>query len=166
MAVLIYDAGGPAERRYVLRPGLSTIGRARDKDIVIAHSKVSRRHAEVAMVAGRAYFKELGSSNSSHVNGEPVELAELKEGDEIRCGGALLLFSAEEDRAASQDAEAGAPAPGAAARPPKRRCLLRPSGARRRRAIRHSDAGETGRRALAGKAGNSARDQRPIVRSR
>lgn len=110
MAVLIYDAGGPAERRYVLRPGVSTIGRARDNDIVIAHSKVSRRHAEIAMVAGRAYFKDLGSSNSSHVNGEPVELAELAEGDEIRCGGAVLLFSAAEDpgsEAACRDTDAG-----------------------------------------------------------
>jgi adenylate cyclase len=125
MAVLIYDAGGPAERRYPLRPGLSTIGRARDNDVVIGHSKVSRRHAEIVLVAGRAYFKDLGSSNRSHVNGEPVVLAELADGDEIRCGGALLRFSAAPDPTPMDptDSEASGRADCPGERPEPARCM-------------------------------------------
>ena len=94
MATLIYDPGGPAERQYLLQPGLNTVGRARENDVVVNHGNVSRHHAEIAIVANRAYFKDLGSSNHSYVNGAQVELAELGDGDELRLGGTPLIYRA------------------------------------------------------------------------
>jgi adenylate cyclase len=95
MAALIYDPGGPAERLYPLQPGLNSVGRARENDVVVNHGNVSRHHAEIAIVANRVYFKDLGSSNRSYVNGAPVELAELGDGDELRLGSTPLIYHAE-----------------------------------------------------------------------
>jgi class 3 adenylate cyclase len=96
VATLVHDPYGPDRRPLRLRQGKNSIGRARDNTISLGHASVSRRHAELSLIEGRAYFKDLDSSNHSFVNDRRVELAELHDGDRVRLGSLELLFSTDE----------------------------------------------------------------------
>jgi transcriptional regulator with PAS, ATPase and Fis domain len=53
---------------------------------------ISRRHAEIALEAGRLSVRDLGSHNGTHVNGARIERAELRPGDVLGLGGVLFLL--------------------------------------------------------------------------
>lgn len=63
-----------------------TIGRSPENSIRLEDNSVSGRHAEIAMVAENCYLKDLGSTNGTLVNGEPVTEVQLRTGDRIRFG--------------------------------------------------------------------------------
>ena len=63
-----------------------TIGRT-DADVLLADPQVSRRHALVRLVDSRPVVEDLGSTNGTYVNEEPVtEPRELAVGDLVRFG--------------------------------------------------------------------------------
>ena len=71
-----------------------TIGRAIGNDIQILEDGVSRRHAELLVLAGgRAMIRDLGSSNGIHFRGQRVEQQLLQEGDRVNLGDSALLFA-------------------------------------------------------------------------
>ena len=77
-------------RRFTLREGTTTIGRALDNDVVIADARVSRYHAEVSR-AGREYVvRDLGSTNGTAVAGRRATEQPLRHGDQISVGGYTL----------------------------------------------------------------------------
>ena len=92
----------------ILRTGLSKgaswpiteapllIGRERTCHIPLPDSLVSRRHCEIVLASGDIILRDLGSSNATFVNGEPVETCTLHPGDEILVGRAVLLVSEED----------------------------------------------------------------------
>ena len=49
-----------------------TLGRSADADVVIPHDDVSRRHALIWRSEGKAWIRDLGSSNGTQVDGTPV----------------------------------------------------------------------------------------------
>lgn len=49
-----------------------TLGRSADADLVIPHDNVSRRHALIWRSDGKAWIRDLGSSNGTLVNGTPI----------------------------------------------------------------------------------------------
>jgi pSer/pThr/pTyr-binding forkhead associated (FHA) protein len=57
-----------------LRHGM-VVGRGEDCDLVIRHGVVSRRHARINLVEGVPWVEDLGSTNGTRVNGEPVRSA-------------------------------------------------------------------------------------------
>jgi predicted component of type VI protein secretion system len=70
------------------------IGRDEDADIRVDEPLVSRAHARIER-RGPAYFVlDLGSTNLTRVNGEPVHERELRDGDEVRFGRARCRFAA------------------------------------------------------------------------
>jgi len=72
---------------YVLRRSLTRIGRQRDNDIVIAHERVSRHHAEIEREGARLFIQDHSSRNGVWLNGWRIsEKTELKSGDQIRIG--------------------------------------------------------------------------------
>jgi hypothetical protein len=81
----------------VLREGTLRIGRAPDCEVIIGDdAQVSRYHAELRVSGDHAVVRDLGSSNGTRVNGEPVSGERpLQDGDRIRIGGQDLLFSAD-----------------------------------------------------------------------
>jgi hypothetical protein len=81
--------------RHALGPGGLVIGRARDCDIVVDDPSVSRRHAEVRPQEGGFGVADLGSTNGTLLNGEPVETAPLTAGDRITVGRTELRFEQE-----------------------------------------------------------------------
>jgi pSer/pThr/pTyr-binding forkhead associated (FHA) protein len=63
-----------------------TIGRAPENSIRLEDTSVSGRHAELAVVAENCWLKDLGSTNGTLVNGQPVTEVQLRAGDRIRFG--------------------------------------------------------------------------------
>lgn len=64
-----------------------TIGRHKNCDLQLLHSCVSRNHAAIKVVSGRALILEdLGSSNGTFVNGKKVSTYPLEIGDVIQIG--------------------------------------------------------------------------------
>lgn len=74
-------------RRVELPEGELVVGRSRDCDLVIRDASVSRAHTLISVVAGRVTVQDLGSSNGTLVNGDPVrEETEVRAGDQLRLG--------------------------------------------------------------------------------
>lgn len=91
---LLTVASGPLRgASFRLRPGVRTVGREVGVDVLIDDPKVSRRHATVELVDGRALLADVGSTNGTWLNDRPLSgVAELCDGDRIRLGGVQLRF--------------------------------------------------------------------------
>lgn len=70
------------------------IGRTTSADLCIARDGVSRRHAEVHAADGRYVVVDLGSTNTTALNGAPVGRVPrpLRDGDAIEVGGAVIRY--------------------------------------------------------------------------
>jgi pSer/pThr/pTyr-binding forkhead associated (FHA) protein len=79
-----------------------TIGRSPENSIRLDDTSVSSRHAEVVLVAENCYLKDLGSTNGTVVNGQPVKEVQLRAGDRIRFGKVEASFEREVASAAAQ----------------------------------------------------------------
>jgi pSer/pThr/pTyr-binding forkhead associated (FHA) protein len=94
------DAGvpGPADPRLVwMRPDGQEVefplqgspllvGRDEDADIRVDEPLVSRAHARIERRGFSFFVLDLGSTNLTRVNGDPVNERELRDGDELRFG--------------------------------------------------------------------------------
>ena len=69
-----------------------TIGRSEDCDYAVASSRVSRAHAEISKAAGAYLLRDLGSTNGTFVNGQPIESMMLASGDRLSLGGLEMVF--------------------------------------------------------------------------
>jgi pSer/pThr/pTyr-binding forkhead associated (FHA) protein len=89
--------GADAGRQYRLEGPLE-IGREANMPLKLEDAKVSRRHARVTPEAARAWVEDLGSSNGTFVNDEPIHMPrEILPGDQLRLGLTVLeLRTAEE----------------------------------------------------------------------
>ena len=63
---------------------MTIVGRATECDISLAAAHLSRRHAQLQVLDGLLYVKDLGSANGTFVNGKKVTEARVKRGDELR----------------------------------------------------------------------------------
>ena len=93
-------AGGPVhrviwERRVIpLDAGENLIGRADDAAVCIEAPGVSRRHARIVIEHDEATLEDLGSRNGTYLKERRLnEPAVLRDGDLIRVGGQLLIYS-------------------------------------------------------------------------
>lgn len=71
-----------------------TIGRLPECDVVLADTKVSRRHAEVRRDGVAVTVVDLGSTNGTQVNGAGVREKALTDGDSITLGNTVLRYEA------------------------------------------------------------------------
>ncbi|MDP2306427.1 MAG: GGDEF domain-containing protein [Pseudomonadota bacterium] len=68
-----------------------TIGRDEGGALVLTDASVSRRHARITCSEdGRVFVQDLGSTNGTAVNGQPVETAEIRPGDHLEIGAVAL----------------------------------------------------------------------------
>jgi pSer/pThr/pTyr-binding forkhead associated (FHA) protein len=102
------------ERRAVLEISKTeaTVGRDPQSDVVIDHGTVSKRHAEIRLIDGTFFVRDLGTVNGTFVDGNPVlgMASPLKSNQAVRFGTASCLFltrpaegtEAQEEQAAQQ----------------------------------------------------------------
>jgi len=95
-ASLIVIAGWEIGREIELHGLGQVVGRSPFANIIVDSPSVSRRHAQLDLVEeeGKSYFtvSDLGSSNGTRVNNQPVTTARLKNGDKVRMGDVVFKF--------------------------------------------------------------------------
>jgi Protein of unknown function (DUF3662)/FHA domain len=79
-------------RTYDLTQGSHVIGRGQDSAFRLPDTGVSRRHLEINWDGQSATLTDLGSTNGTTVNGNPVQTWQLNDGDVIRVGHSSLIF--------------------------------------------------------------------------
>jgi hypothetical protein len=83
-------------RSYQLTDGTHVIGRGQDSAFRLPDTGVSRRHFEISWDGHQATLTDLGSTNGTTVNGNPVHQPyPLNDGDVIRVGHSSLVFRAQ-----------------------------------------------------------------------
>ena len=77
-----------------LKPGINTIGRAPDNDIVLDHPKVSRQHAriELEIIDHHTKLIDQNSGNGTWVNGAKISEYVLQGSEAIQIGPAVLVY--------------------------------------------------------------------------
>ncbi|HUC05333.1 MAG TPA: DUF3662 and FHA domain-containing protein [Acidimicrobiales bacterium] len=79
-------------RRVAVGTEPLVIGRLPECGIVLHDSNVSRQHAEVRRTGEGVLLTDLGSTNGTRVNGQPVREQYLANGDEVQVGTTRLIF--------------------------------------------------------------------------
>jgi Ca-activated chloride channel family protein len=92
-AYIVVKTGHDAGKRHRLREEC-VIGRTASADLPILSDGVSRRHAEIYALEGDFWACDLGSTNVTKVNGEPLASAprRLKPGDVVLVGDVELVY--------------------------------------------------------------------------
>jgi pSer/pThr/pTyr-binding forkhead associated (FHA) protein len=93
MARLILNRDGVDLVTHELVRDIVMIGRAPLNHIVIDHSTVSAQHVLLLRVGDSYCLKDLNSTNGTQINGVLVTDAELKDGDKIRFGSVVAVFT-------------------------------------------------------------------------
>jgi hypothetical protein len=94
-AMLTFETGPFAGRMVALPSQMVTIGRAPDNDVVVGDPATSGHHGRIEVRQGSFWISDLGSTNGTLVNGEPVIEKQLSDGDMIAIGQNTLRFTLE-----------------------------------------------------------------------
>lgn len=78
--------------RHPLTRSRTVIGRGSDADITLADSGTSRKHIEILWDGERAQVSDLGSTNGTLLDGEPITRAVLPPDSVIEIGRTRILF--------------------------------------------------------------------------
>ena len=89
---LVMAPGTASESAYPLSGRTTVIGRAEDCDLRIADPGASRRHAELRRNDDDVTVVDLGSTNGTLLNGEKIDQADLRDGDELTIGETTFSF--------------------------------------------------------------------------
>lgn len=89
---LVVRRPGQPERRMVLAPGVTHLGRAEDNDLVLPDIGVSRRHARILVDHDGVVVEDMGSGNGTYVGGRRVEAHRVQDGDEVLVDPFVLSF--------------------------------------------------------------------------
>ncbi len=83
------------ELAHIIAPDMLVvrIGRGRSNEIQVASDgEISRRHCLIMRQRDEFFIEDLGSTNGTVVDGEPVSLARLKPDAEIKLGESMFRF--------------------------------------------------------------------------
>ncbi len=84
--VLIMFRNGGERRSFSVVRSTTTIGRREDCDLRIPVGDVSRKHCRLLLGPDNLRIQDLGSSNGTYVNGQPVQESFLNPGDSVSVG--------------------------------------------------------------------------------
>ncbi len=95
MAKLILSMDGLVLKEVELTKERTTIGRRPHNDIVIDNLAVSGEHAVLITVLSDSFIEDLGSTNGTTVNGQPIKKHFLQANDTVELGKYKLKFVAD-----------------------------------------------------------------------
>jgi hypothetical protein len=100
--LLVSGPGAPAASRaadldgdqhiYELQTLVTLLGRGTDCDLRLVDPGVSRHHAELRVENDQVVLVDLGSTNGTFVNGQPVRRVALSDGTHVSLGRTTLVF--------------------------------------------------------------------------
>jgi dipeptidyl aminopeptidase/acylaminoacyl peptidase len=94
-AMLTFESGPFAGRIVALPSQMVSVGRAPDNDVVVGDPATSGHHGRLEVRSGFFWISDLGSTNGTLVNGEPVIEKQLNDGDQIAIGQNVIRFTLE-----------------------------------------------------------------------
>jgi pSer/pThr/pTyr-binding forkhead associated (FHA) protein len=103
MAKLILSMDGLVLKEIPLTKERTTIGRKPHNDIQIDNLAVSGEHAVIVTILNDSFLEDLGSTNGTVVNGNPVKKHFLQNNDVVELGKYKLKFVGEAAPAAASD---------------------------------------------------------------
>jgi hypothetical protein len=83
---------GARQQTYELTTPVTMLGRGTDCDLRLVDPGVSRHHAELRQEDGEVVLLDLGSTNGTFVNGQPVRRVLLTDGTRVTLGRTTLVF--------------------------------------------------------------------------
>jgi predicted component of type VI protein secretion system len=92
MAKLILSMDGLVLKEYTLTKERTTIGRKPHNDIQIDNLAVSGEHAVVVTILNDSFLEDLGSTNGTLVNGQPIKKHFLQNNDVVELGKYKLKY--------------------------------------------------------------------------
>jgi hypothetical protein len=90
MARLVIINGPEAGGELPLHPGVNWLGRAGINDLVLTDPGISGRHCQFVLGTGSLRVRDLGSTNGTFLDGQPVLETELADGQILSLGGLQL----------------------------------------------------------------------------
>jgi len=93
MPKFIVKSGANAGLEIPLTGKRLVFGRSDECDVVLTDGNVSRVHAHAIVLDGLVALVDLNSSNGTYVNELPISRILLMDGDEVRLGETVLVFS-------------------------------------------------------------------------
>lgn len=91
-AVFVVKRGSVVGQRFPLLKSEISLGRDPQSDIFLDDITVSRKHAKVNVQKSAVKVTDVGSLNGTYVNGDRVDAATLRHGDELQIGKFKLIF--------------------------------------------------------------------------
>src|SRR5438552_18597322 len=88
---LIVIAGSRVGELHKLNHARTVIGRGASADLRIVDEGISREHMEILVQGDHVTVHDLGSTNGTFRNGEPIDLCEVADGDKILIGSTTIL---------------------------------------------------------------------------
>jgi len=89
---LIVVTGNDIGRIYHIKGVYMLIGRGDECDVICDNPLASRRHAQIEVHEDKIQIKDLGSTNGTLLNFEPITKKMLTDGDKISIGHTILKF--------------------------------------------------------------------------
>lgn len=97
MAKVVVTLNGQVQKEFNIDRARLNIGRRPGNDLVLDHLAVSGRHAAIDTTSEGTFILDLGSTNGTSVNGQPIKKHLLHHDDVIEMGKYQLKFVVEVD---------------------------------------------------------------------
>jgi FOG: FHA domain len=92
-AELTIESGPDAGHSHRAGDGALRLGRSPDNDVILRDPATSGHHARLERRGDQFWLVDLGSTNGTLVNGEPIQEKELNHGDRVTLGQNAVSFS-------------------------------------------------------------------------
>lgn len=86
------EGSDTTQRTYEINTPVTLLGRGTDCDLRLVDPGVSRHHAEIRVEGPEIVLVDLGSTNGSFVNGQPIRRVTLVDGSRVTMGRTTLVF--------------------------------------------------------------------------
>ena len=93
MTRLLVKTPQVAPIEITLGPGCNRVGREGENDFLVTHPSISRQHCEVWLTEDSVLVRDLGSSNGTYIEGQPVSEAQVFTGQTLRLGEVEMILA-------------------------------------------------------------------------